>query len=222
VTGTAHAAVLFDLDGTLTNPRVGITRSVQFALGRLGVVVDDPEKLTPYIGPPLRVSFREFHGLSDHDAGTALAHYREYYERTGMFENEEYPGIARMLGLLKDRATALFVATSKPRVYAERILRHFELDSFFTAIEGSELDETRSNKAELIAWMIERHGLDRARCVMVGDRRHDAEGARSNGMDSIGVGYGFGSREELETAGVTYFVDSVERLGALLCGDTAR
>jgi phosphoglycolate phosphatase len=204
--------VLFDLDGTLTNPKTGITRAVQYALNNHGIAVENVDDLQVYIGPPLRQAFMEHHHLSEAQAEDALAFYREYYERAGMLENLEYPGIAELLKRLKQKQKRLFVATSKPRIYAEKIASHFKIDQFFEAIEGSELDGSRSDKAELLGYVIEKHQLEKRSTVMVGDRMHDIIGASKSGIDSIGVGYGFGSREELENAHATYYVDSIEGL----------
>jgi len=213
-----YRSILFDLDGTLTDPKIGITRSVQYALGKLGIVVDDPGLLTGYIGPPLRASFKERHGLSEDEATLAMRHYRERYERAGMLENTAYDGVLELLERLGGSGRKLFLATSKPRVYAERILRHFRMDRFFESIEGSEMDETRSDKGELIAWLLEKHRLPRESTVMIGDRMHDIVGAGSNGLRSIGVGYGYGSREELRAARPTHYFDSLRELEDFLLG----
>jgi len=204
--------VLFDLDGTLTDSRIGITRSVQHALGKQGIVVENADDLTPYIGPPLEWSFREYHGLSDAQAQQALGSYRDYYEDAGMLQNLAYPGISDLLEHLSKKGKRLFVVTSKPGVYAEKIVSHFHLDGYFESIEGSEMDGTRSDKTELIRYVLEKHGLDKPRTVMVGDRLHDIVGAGRNGVDSIGVGYGFGGREELTNAHATYYVETVEEM----------
>lgn len=215
--GKKYLSVLFDLDGTLTNPKVGITRAVQYALNKHGIAVDDIDDLQAYIGPPLRRAFMDYHHLSEAESRQALAFYREYYERAGMLENFEYPGIAELLKELARKRKRLFVATSKPRVYAERIVSHFKLDRFFESIEGSELDGTRSEKADLISFVLEKHQLEKGSTVMVGDRMHDVVGASRSGIDSIGVGYGFGSREELESAHATWYVETIRELSELLC-----
>ena len=207
-----YLSILFDLDGTLTNPKVGITRAVQYALSRHGIVIDNADDLQTYIGPPLKAAFMDYHHLSDAESHQALSFYREYYERSGMLENVEYPGIAELLGALKQKKKRLFVATSKPTVYAEKIASHFRIDQFFESIQGSELDGTRSDKADLIRYVIEQHQLEKGTTVMVGDRMHDIIGASRSGIDSIGVGYGFGSREELENANATYYVETIQGL----------
>lgn len=214
--GDGYRSVLFDLDGTLTDPGVGITRAVQYALAKLGIETGGFDELKKYIGPPLRASFKEFHHVSEEQSFQALSYYREYYEKTGMLENAEYPGISELLAGLKERGRKLFVATSKPWVYARKILSHFAMDRYFSAIEGSELDETRTDKAEVIGYVLQKHRLEKQTTVMVGDRAHDIVGAAKNGIDSIGVGYGFGSREELETARATYYVETIGDLAAFL------
>jgi phosphoglycolate phosphatase len=208
--GDRYLSILFDLDGTLADSRVGITKSVQYALRKQGVVIDNPDDLVPYIGPPLEWAFREFHGLSEAQARRALQSYREYYESTGIFQHVAYPRIEDLLGSLSRKGKQLFVVTSKPGVYADQILSYFRLDRYFHAIEGSEMDGTRTDKAELIGYVLSKHALKKHQTVMVGDRLHDVVGAGTNGVDSIGVGYGFGSREELTNARATYFIESME------------
>ncbi len=211
-----YDVLLFDLDGTLTDPKVGITRSVQYALGKLGIAVEDPDTLTAYIGPPLRTAFRDQHGLSEPESFPALDYYREYYERCGMLENREYPGVSHLLGRLRDAGRSLLVVTSKPHVYAEQILAHFDLARYFAAIEGSEMDQTRSDKAELIEFVLNKHRLAKASTVMIGDRMHDVVGAVRNGLDSIAVGYGYGSREELTASRPTHYAETLADLARLL------
>jgi len=191
---------------------IGVTKAVQYALSRHGIVVKDINDLRAYIGPPLRRAFMEYHNLTEVESKQALFYYREYYEQTGMLENLKYQGIEELLKLLNEKNRQLFVATSKPRIYAERIVGHFGLLQFFKSIEGSELDETRSDKAELIGYVLNKHHLEKESTVMVGDRMHDIIGASRNGIDSIGVGYGFGSREELRNANATYYVETVKEL----------
>ncbi len=211
-----YRALLFDLDGTLTDPKVGITRSVQYALGKLGIAVEDPDCLTAYIGPPLREAFRTHHGLSEEESHRALSFYRESYERTGMMQNLAYPGVAELLRDLQRQGRRLFVATSKPRVYAQKILAGFGMERYFASIEGSEMDGTRSDKAELIRFVLGTHALEKASTVMIGDRMHDVAGAARNGVDSIAVGYGYGSRDELAAARPTHYAETLSDLAALL------
>ena len=211
------AAVLFDLDGTLTDPKAGITRSIQHALRKRGLPVPDADALEPCIGPPLEETFRERFGLAPDDARRAVDDYREYFEPRGLYENAVYPGIPELLARLRARGVRLLLTTSKPTVYAERILAHFALAEHFEHVVGSFLDGRRVAKAELVADALALlEGVPRERAVLVGDRRHDVAGARANGIAAIGVGYGYGSREELEGAGAERFAESVLVLGRLL------
>jgi phosphoglycolate phosphatase len=216
VTG-APQAVLFDLDGTLTDPKLGITRSIQHALRKRGLPVPDADALAPWIGPPLEQSFRERVGLAPDDAARAVADYREYFEPRGMYENAVYPGIPELLERLRANGVRLALATSKPTLYAERILVHFELAPHFEHVVGSFLDGRRTDKAELVADALALlDGVPRERAVLVGDRRHDLLGARANGIAAIAVGYGYGAREELIDAGAERLAESVAALGRLL------
>lgn len=192
------ATHFFDLDGTLTDPAPGITRCIQYAHEGLGLDVPDAEDLLWCIGPPLQESFQHLVG-ADH-AAEALRLYRERYSEIGLFENAVYPGVTELLGALRSRGAALHVASSKPRVFVERILDHFALTPCFDQVFGSELDGSRTNKSELLAHALERTGASGPGATMVGDRSHDAVGAKANGMRFVGVLYGYGSREELTGA----------------------
>ena len=209
--------ILFDLDGTLTDPKIGITKSVAYALEKFGVKVPDMDALTPFIGPPLYESFMGFYGFSRTDADRAVVAYREYFSGAGIFENEVYEGIPEMLAALSGKGKILGLATSKPHVFAVRILEHFKLDGYFTFVSGSELDGRRNEKSEVVAYALEYLPTAAPRaCVMVGDREHDIIGAKANGIDSVGVLFGYGGREELENAGATYIAGSVDELRTLL------
>ncbi|MCA8929311.1 MAG: HAD family hydrolase [Alphaproteobacteria bacterium] len=199
---TTHrwSAACFDLDGTLTDPKPGITACIRHALQRLGRTPPPADDLTWCIGPPLLASFETL--LGDRElAPRALALYRERFGAVGLFENRVYDGIPATLAACRQAGLRLFVATSKPTVYATRIAAHFSFDRHFEAVCGSELDGTRTDKSALLAWVLARHGLDPARTVMIGDRHHDMVGARNNGMAGLGVAYGYGSRAELADAG---------------------
>lgn len=211
--------LFFDLDGTLTDPMLGITRSVQYALRHFGIEVTDLSTLCPFIGPPLKDSFREFYGMNDTRAEEAIALTREYFAPKGIFENELYAGIPQLLEALRQGGARIAMATSKPAPFARRIAEHFAIDRYFDLIEGSTLDGTRTTKSEVLRLAIEGLGVtDPAQAVMVGDRRFDIEGAAATGIESIGVLYGYGSREELEQAGATHIVADVGELGRLLLG----
>lgn len=209
--------ILFDLDGTLTDPMVGITRSVQYALRSYGIEEPDLEKLCPFIGPPLKDSFMKFYGFPEDQAREAIDRYREYFSVTGLFENKEYPGIHEMLQTLKDQGAVLLVATSKPEVFAKQILEHFHMDHYFTFIGGADMGETRVKKGDVIRYVLEEnHISDVTKAVMVGDREHDIIGAKENNLDSIGVLYGYGNLEEHQKAGADAVAATVEELTELL------
>ncbi|WP_237690895.1 HAD family hydrolase [Paenibacillus caui] len=208
----SYTHILFDLDGTLTDPKVGITKAVQYALSQFNIIENDLDKLEPFIGPPLAKSFAEYYSFSEQDAWTAVEHYRVYYRERGMYENEVYNGITELLALLQSQGKVLIVATSKPTLFSKQILEHFDLDQYFTYIHGSEMDGTRSDKSELIAHILETYNLAKEQAIMIGDRKHDMIGARNNNIDTIGVGYGYGSELELRTENPTYYYRTVEEL----------
>lgn len=204
---------LFDLDGTLTDPGLGITNSVAYALEKYHITVEDRRELYPFIGPPLRHSFSEFYGFDEEKTKEAVAFYREYFSEKGLFENEVYEGIPEVLSQLKQAGKKLLVATSKPEEFTNRILEHFGLAEYFDFVAGATMDETRNEKADIIAYALEQiSDADKSKIVMVGDRKFDILGARENGIDSIGVLYGYGSRAELEEAQATHIVEKPENL----------
>lgn len=207
-----YTNILLDLDGTLTDPKLGITNSVRYALSHFGIEEPDTAKLETFIGPPLLHSFMTFYSFTEADAWRAVAIYREYFKRSGMFENEVYAGIPELLQLLQSQGRLLYVATSKPRVFAEQILVHFKLDTYFEKIYGSELDGVRTDKTELIAYIIAESCLAKDRTVMIGDREYDIMGASNNDIDSIAVGFGYGSRHELIAAKPTYHFQTLGEL----------
>lgn len=206
-----YSTVLFDLDGTLTDPAEGIINSVIYALSKFGIEEADREDLKKFIGPPLAESFKEFYGFSEEKTTLAIAYYREYFQKSGMFENSVYDGIEKLLRSLKDKGKTLIVATSKPEKFAVQILEHFKLDGYFKYIAGSNLDGTRSAKADVIKYALEKCNVtDCSQAVMVGDRKHDIIGAKAIGLDSVGVLFGYGDLNELETAEATYIAETVE------------
>ncbi len=212
-----YQLILFDLDGTLTDPKPGITRAVQYALSRYDISVPDLDELIPFIGPPLHKSFARYYGFDDAQAMEAVAYYREYFTDTGIYENTVYPGMPQLLDCLSAAERRLVVATSKPSVYAQRIVDHFQLSKYFTRVEGSNLDLTRTDKAEIIADILALYpDVEREAVVMIGDREHDIIGARAHHLDAIGVTYGYGSLAELQAAGATAIAESVAELGSLL------
>ena len=204
--------ILFDLDGTLTDPREGITRSIQYALAKLGIEEPDLGKLEHFIGPPLLQAFMQYYAFDEARAWQAVNFYRERFKVTGLYENEVFEGVIELLQTLEAQGRHLYIATSKPWEFAREIARHFNFAKHFKVIYGSELDGTRTNKVELIAHILEQEGLDPATTLMIGDRKHDLIGARSNGLDCVAVGYGFGGREELEGEIPTYHFDTLEQL----------
>ena len=218
-------AVLFDLDGTLTDPREGITRSIAYALERLGLQPPPLDQLTFAIGPPLRDSLAKLLAggspLGDRnptpaDVERALAIYRERFGDVGLFENRPYDGIGEALSAIAQTGTQLYVATSKPFVYAKRIVDHFGLDAHFVAVHGCELDGTRELKRELLAHLLAKHSLDPGETVMVGDRGVDMDAARHHGLTGIGALWGYGSREELDDAGAHVLCESPALLPTLV------
>ena len=193
-------SAFFDLDGTLTDPKPGITGCIQYALDRLGFPVPHQDELVWCIGPPLHASLKKFVG-TDELADRALELYRERFRDVGLYENRLYDGIGKTLSEVASGGRRLFVATSKPKIYADRIIDHFGLRHHFAHVFGSELDGTRTDKADLLAYALVETGMDRSRAIMIGDRSHDMVGARKNGMKAIGVLYGYGSLTELTEAG---------------------
>ncbi|MBR6709238.1 MAG: HAD family hydrolase [Clostridia bacterium] len=209
--------LLFDLDGTVTDSQSGITRSAAYALERFGIRIEDPSSLTFFVGPPLHDTFMQKYGFSGEDASRAVEVYREYYRDRGIFENEVYPGIPELLGDLKAAGRTVILATSKPAVFARRILDHFSLSQYFDYLSGCELDGTRSNKDEVIEYALELAGItDRSQCVMIGDRKHDIIGAAKTSLASLGVLYGYGDRAELEAAGADVIAADVDELRRIL------
>jgi phosphoglycolate phosphatase len=210
-------AILFDLDGTLTDPREGITRSIAYAMERMGVSPPALDDLTFAIGPPLRASLaRVLKTDSREDVERALAFYRERFVDVGLYENTIYEGMRETLAALAGAQATLFVATTKPEIYAERILRHFGLEAHFAAIHGCELDGTREDKRDLLAHLLPRHGIAPATAVMIGDRGLDMRAALHHGVAALGATWGYGDRAELEDAGAQRLCDRPVDLPAII------
>lgn len=199
--------LLFDLDGTLTDPGLGITNSIMYALQKFGIKVEDRTSLYKFIGPPLRDSFEAFYGFSREDSELAVQYYRENYKEKGLYENEVYDGIEELLIQLKERDKSLLVATSKPEPFAIRILQHFNLYNYFDFVAGATMDEARNKKADVIQYAMESFNIEKSSAIMIGDREHDIIGAKENNLDSIGVLYGYGSHDELKNAGAMFLVE---------------
>ncbi len=202
--------VFFDLDGTLTDPGLGITNSIMYALKKFNIEETDRTALYKFIGPPLLDSFEQFYGFSKTDSWKALEYYREYFGVKGLFENEVYPGVYNLLQSLREKGHILMVATSKPTEYTTRILERFTLSKYFDYVSGSDMNEKNSDKAMIIENALKINNIDPKSVIMVGDREHDIIGAKKNNVDSIGVLYGYGSREELLGAGADYICQRVE------------
>ncbi len=203
--------VLFDLDGTLTNPEIGITSSVMYALEKFGIQVEDRKELHPFIGPPLTYSFQTFYGLSKEDSNLAVKYYRERFSVKGLYENEVYDGVEKMLQTLKSSGKTLLIATSKPEEFTLKILKHFNLYQYFDFVAGATMDGSRGEKADVIRYALEISGIkDKSQAIMIGDRNYDILGARKNGLDSMGVLFGFGDYEELAEAGANYIAETVD------------
>ena len=217
-----RSLILFDLDGTLTDPGLGITNSVMYALERFGIRETDRSRLYPFIGPPLTESFQRFYGFSPEDARRAVDVYREYFRDRGIFENKVYPGIPGFLERLCRDGRRLAVATSKPEPFALRIVEHFGLSEFFVRVAGAAMDETRTRKEEVIRYALAELGSPAPEdTLMVGDREHDVIGAAACGIETLGVLYGYGSREELLRAGAEYLADTPEAAGDLILNTAA-
>ena len=209
--------ILFDLDGTVTDPMIGITKSVQYALRKFNIEVENLNDLCKFIGPPLKDSFMNFYGFNEEDALKAITFYREYFSVTGLYENVVYENFEDILIALKEQNKSLIIATSKPTVFAEKILEHFNLKKYFDFIAGSNLDNTRTKKADVISYALEQQGLtETSEMIMIGDREHDVIGAKALGIESIGVLHGYGSYGELSNSGANYIVKDVNELKSLL------
>lgn len=208
--------LLFDLDGTLTDPFEGITRSVEYALNAFGITVADRRELAPFIGPPLVESLTEQFGFTMEDAVAAVAKYREYFSVKGLYENELFEGISELLRDCREAGYKISMATSKPTHYARIIAEHFDIARYFDAIHGSSLDGSRITKSSVVAEVVEEERLDPARALMIGDRRHDVEGAGKHGIRTVGVLYGYGTLEEHTAAGAVYIVKDISELRQLL------
>ena len=214
-----YKLIIFDLDGTLTDPGVGITNSAMYALEKWNIKVAERSELYKFIGPPLRDSFMNFYGFSEEQAKEAIVYYREYFKDKGIFENEVYPGIVELLQQLKASGKKIVLATSKPEEFAIRILKHFDLFDYFDFVGGAYMDGVRNKKGEVIQYVLESAGItDLSTTVMIGDREHDIIGAKQNGIDSIGVLYGYGSLEELENAGAMHIVEKPDEIAAVIEG----
>lgn len=215
-----YTTFLFDLDGTLTDPKEGIINSVLYALRKMEIDEPNQEEIESFIGPPIQHSFADRYKMNEKQVEQAVAYFREYLKQSGLLENKVYEMVPCILQELKDEKKRLFVATSKPTIFAKQVLEHFNLSHFFEEIVGSNLDGTRIKKDEIIEYILHTNSeLQREEIVMIGDRKHDMIGANCNDVDSIGVLYGYGSEEELKEAGATHIVKHVEELRSFYTKD---
>lgn len=206
---------LFDLDGTLSDSKLGITKAMQYALNHYGIY-ETIEDLEVYVGPPLHETFMSIYGFERQKADEAVSVFRVYFAEKGIHENELFDGIKPMLKRLHEEGVNLYITTSKPRVYAEQILEQDGILEYFKGVSGSELDGSKSGKDEVIAALIEEKGISQEEALMIGDRKHDLIGAEKNKIDAVGVLYGYGSLEELKTAKSVEIVETVEALEACI------
>ncbi|MPQ44652.1 HAD family hydrolase [Clostridium tarantellae] len=208
--------ILFDLDGTITNSKLGITKSVQYSLKHFNINVENLDDLCTFIGPPLKDSFMKFYVFEETKALEAISKYREYFVEKGIYENELYENIVDALSILKEKEKTIILATSKPKIFAEKILQHFNLAHYFSYVCGSELDGKRTKKGDVIKHVLKENNItDMNSVIMIGDREHDVIGAKESNIDCIGVLYGFGDYEELSKAGAVYIVNDINELKKL-------
>lgn len=214
-----YTTVLFDLDGTLTDPAAGLIASFKYALDKMGVDYGEPESLKRFIGPPLYSEWRRVFSFSEDEADRALKSFREYYAEYGWWNNKIYDGIKELLSHLKAAGLTLAVATSKPEIFAKKVLHLFEIDVFFDFIGAADTDRTRDKKNEVIDYVFANIGEEKRKdAILVGDRLYDAEGAKETGIDSLGVLWGHGSEEEIDAAGFTLKANTPEDVVRILLG----
>lgn len=214
---TNYQTIIFDLDGTLTDSQTGIINSLAYAFKQMGLPLPAQSQLKKFIGPPLSQSFQDFCGLNDIETQKIISYYRQYFSDKGWKENQLLPGARELLAKLKQAGKTLLVASSKPEVFVKQILDHFEIDSYFTVIAGASLDDSRSQKSAVIAHALKTAKIEELKgCVMVGDRKHDVEGAKVQGLPTIGLLLGFGSRQELEESGAIAIAENFQDLEEIL------
>lgn len=215
-----YNTIFFDLDGTLTDPGIGITNSVAYALEKWNIKVSERKELYKFIGPPLIDSFERYYGFSLEDSRKAVVYYREYFSTKGLYENVVYDGIEILLGKLKKAGKRLVIATSKPEGFAITILKHFDLFRYFDFVAGASMDETRTKKSEVIKYALDSLAITNvSQVLMVGDREHDVLGAGEFGIKSMGVLYGYGDRAELEKAGADFIAENVEDIYKIIVAE---
>ena len=212
-----YKTVLFDLDGTISDPKLGVVNAIVYACQEWGITDYTKEEFLKFIGPPLHLSFKNRFNLSDADAANIVKLYRVYYEEKGKFENELYPGIKELLKILNDSGRRIAVATSKPTFFSEQIIEHFGISEYIKVLVGSNLDNTMTEKEDIVREALLQLGRPKkAECVMIGDRKFDILGAKANEIDSISVLYGYGSQAEFDEYQPTYIIDTVDNLTRFL------
>ncbi len=212
-----YSTIAFDLDGTLTDPERGLIASFSYALGKMGIDYGDKKSLKRFIGPPLYDEWQRVYGFTPEQSSEALLIFREFFAVYGWWDNELYQGVAQMLKKLKGSGKTIVLATSKPEMFAKKILKLFDIDKYFDFIGGASTDKTRDKKWEVIEYVLAEIGSpSRSECILVGDRVYDAEGAAMCGIDSLGVLYGHGSREEIESSGFTMIAETVDDITDIL------
>jgi len=211
-----YDTIIFDLDGTLSESAEGITKSVQYMLEKFGIIEPDLKKLECFIGPPITVSLKSLYGFDDDKAWQGVMYYRERFEKKGIYENRPYDGVENMLKKLKAAGKTLAIATSKPQPQTEIIIRRYGFDKYLDCVIGPDPKSKTTTKSDVVSYVIDRLGCDKNATVMVGDKHHDINGAKDNGIKSIGVLYGYGSKQELEESGADVIVDSVAELEEIL------
>ncbi len=204
--------LLFDLDGTLTDSGEGIMNSIAYALSKFGINDPDREVLLKFIGPPLVVSFAKYYNLNEEECEKALAYYRKYFAVKGMYENRVYDGIREVLEEIRKTDRVLILATSKPEFFTEKILEYFDLKKYFDFVAGATLDGTRSHKVDVVRYALEISNSEKNQTLMIGDRNEDIRGAGLNGIDGLGVAYGYGTENELIEAGAKYIAHSPDEI----------
>jgi len=212
-----YEVIAFDLDGTLTNPERGLIEAFVYCFSKLGINYGERSSLRRFIGPPLHEEWQKVFGFTPEESSHAIEIMREYYDVYGWWDNEVYPGIHEMLSALLSSGKTLAVATSKPERTAKRVLSLFGLDKYFAFVGGASGSKTRDKKSEVLEYVLDNLGVtDKSRCVLVGDRKYDAIGAREVGIDSVGILWGHGSREELEREKFSRLIETPEELVELL------
>lgn len=212
-----YKVIIFDLDGTLSNSKEGITKSVQYALDKLGVIEDDLESLKHFIGPPLKEEFMRTYGFSDEEAAKGTAYYRERYVPTGIYETNIYPGTEKMLEKLKRAGKYIAMATSKPQQMAEEVIRYLHIDNYFDAVMGADMNGPRQSKQAVLEALFDKIEIkDKKQCIMIGDTCFDVDGAEKAGIKCIGVSYGFGSSEEMLKHGAIAIAEDTKELTEIL------